>query len=110
MEEETKRFEPSVPNEPYLLEDLKDPEFTAEYLNAAIEEFYTDGDIKFFNSILSDIVKSGNLSKIAKDTKISRPQLYRMINGQSEASLKKTLILLKALGYELQIKPVDKSA
>jgi probable addiction module antidote protein len=110
MTKENKRTEPAVDNEPYLLEDLKDPEFTAEYLNAAIEEFYQDGDIKSFNRILGYIIKGGNLTQVSRDTQISRQQLYRMISGECESSLKKTFTVLNALGYRFQIIPIEKSA
>lgn len=94
-----------INHSPRLVKRLQDPEFTSEYLNTAIEEFYEDGDLNAFRSILGTIVKSGNLSKISKESNISRPQLYRMINGKSEINLVKILKLLKVLGYELQIKP-----
>lgn len=110
MNKGIKKVAPSTPFEPHFLESLKDPEFSAELLNVAIEEFYEDGDIKSFNKILGYIVKSGNLSKISKDTNISRQQIYRIINSESEVSLVKTMILLKSLGYQLQIKPIEKSA
>lgn len=110
MSKEIKHTPPSTPFEPGFLERLKDPDYTAELLNVAIEEFYEDGDIKSFNKILGYIVKSGNLTRISKETNISRQQIYRIINSESEVSLIKTMKLLKSLGYHLQIKPIEKSA
>lgn len=93
-----------------LIEDLKNPEYAAGFLNIAIEEFLEDGDIKSFNKILNFIVKASNVSQIAKESKISRNHLYRIINNKSEPTLTNALRLIKALGYQFKIEPIEKSA
>ena len=108
--EEQRKIPPAVDNEPYLQEELKDPEFVAEFLNVAIEEYLIDQDIRSFNAILGSIVKSGNVSQIAKRCNMSRSQIYRMIKGDCEPNFLKTLKILNALGYEFKVQPIEKTA
>lgn len=110
MTRENKKFEPAVDNEPFLLEELKDPEFASGFLNHAIEEFLEDGDIQSFNAMLGYLIKTGNVSQIAKDCGMSRSQIYRMTNGTCEPSLVKTFKLLQAIGFQFKVEPIDKSA
>lgn len=110
MNNKTKKIPPATDFEPYLLEQLKDPEFAAEFLNAAIEEFIIDQDIRAFNAILSSLVRAGNVSKIAEDCNMSRSQIYRMIRGDCEPNLLKILKILNAIGFQLKAHPIDKTA
>ena len=93
-----------------MKDDLKDPEYAAMFLNTAIEEYLEDGDTKSFIGILGHIVRSGNLSQLAKNSNISRTQLYRLINGEADPSFPKMLNLLHSLGFQFTVKPIEKSA
>ena len=101
---------PGVEFEPFILEKLKDPELAAQMLNAAIEDFMETNNIDIFNAILKDIVKAQNISELSKSASISRNQLYRIIEGKSEPKLTSFLKIFHSLGYQLQLKPIDKSA
>jgi len=91
-------------------EDLKDPAYAAMFLNTAIVEYLEDGDTKSFIAILGYIVKSGNLSQLAKTSNISRTQLYRLIKGEADPSFPKMLNLLHSLGFQFIVQPIEKSA
>lgn len=91
-----------------LLKELKDPEFAAEFLNAAIEDFYEDRDIASFNHALGYILKSGNISQIAKAADVSRSHVYRIFNGESKSTFIDMLNLLRATGFDLVVKPIGK--
>lgn len=93
-----------------MKEELKDPEYAALFLNTAIEEYLKDGDTKSFISILGYIVRSGNLTQLAKNSNISRTQLYRLINGEADPSFPKMLNLLHTLGFEFKVLPIEKTA
>jgi len=108
--EEKKYVPPGESIEPYLLEKLKDPELAAELLNTAIDEYLEDGDTKSFIATLSYIVKAGNISQIARESEISRNQLYMIIDGKSEPTLSNLLKLFKSLGFQFEVKPIKKSA
>ena len=93
-----------------LLKELKDPDFAANFLNVAIEDFYEDHDMASFNHALGYILKSGNISQIAKEADISRSHVYRIFNGESKSTFIDMLRLLRATGFDLVVKPSEKSA
>jgi probable addiction module antidote protein len=91
-----------------LMKELKDPEFAAEFLNAMIHDFYEDQDITSFNHALSYILKSENISKISKESNVSRSNVYRIFNSESKSTFIDMLNLLHASGFDLEVKPREK--
>jgi probable addiction module antidote protein len=59
-----------------LLENLKDPEYAIEYLNAALE----DDDQRVFLIALRDVAQAHGMSRLATHTRISREHIYRMLS------------------------------
>ena len=108
--EEKKHTSPAESFEPYLLNKLQDPDLAAELLNTAIEEYLEDGDTKSFVATLRSLVKAGNISQIARESQISRNQLYMIIEGKSEPTLSSLLKLFKSLGFQFELKPIKKPA
>ncbi|MFA5975494.1 MAG: transcriptional regulator [Elusimicrobiota bacterium] len=84
-------MKPMINHRKFLLEDLKDPAEAAGYLNAVLETGHRDA----FLSALRDVAAAqGGLSKLARQTKLHRQTIHRMLskNGNPEiVSLEKVL-------------------
>ena len=83
------------------------PYDTAEYLDSdeAIEVFMADafesGDTGYIAHALGVVARAKGMSQIAKDTGLSREQLYRSFSDQGNPILKTTLAVMQALGLEM---------
>lgn len=97
----------AVDYEPVLLESLKDPEYAAEFINTALEEYVIDGDIKAFNLALKYLLKSQNITQVANEINISRQQIHRILAGTSKPTFDLLTSLFKGLGYQFYIKPIN---
>ncbi|GEM_PF-228966 len=83
-----------------LLEDLRDPEEAAAYLDAALEE----GDRELFLLALRNVAEvQGGLSKLAEVTKLNRENLYRMLSDKGNPEFYSLHTLLHALGLRLAV-------
>jgi probable addiction module antidote protein len=83
-----------------LVERLKDPEYAAAYIEAAIEE----NDTGFLQIALGDVVKAHGVSNVAQITGIARQALYRMISEGGNPTMKNLNLLLDSVGLEIDIK------
>lgn len=68
-----------------LRDDLADPIEAAEYLNAALE----DGSQEVFLMALKDIANAKGISEIARETKLNRENLYRILSTQGKSQVEK---------------------
>src|SRR2546423_4074102 len=66
-----------------LHKNLQDPEYAAEYLNAAIE----DGDEKVFLLALRDVAEARGIAQLAAEANLNRESTYRMLSKQGNPSL-----------------------
>ena len=83
---------------------LQDEEYQKMYLNAAIEEFITDGDYDLFFQSLKQVVKARmSISELSQKTGITRAALYEMFKGERVPRLDTIGKLLKELGYTLHV-------
>ncbi len=90
------------PDVDYLLglkEDLTDPEEAVAYLNAAIE----DGSQKVFLMALRDVTEAWGMAKLAREAKLNRENMYRMLSQQGNPQLSSLVGLLDALGLRLAV-------
>lgn len=85
----------------HLYLELKDPDFAAAYLAAALE----DGDDVFLSKALAEIVKAHGASAIASETGIARQALYKMCSAKGNPSFKNISKLLNAVGLEITVQP-----
>jgi len=83
-----------------LIERLKDPNYAASYIEAAIEE----NDPDFLQVALGDVVKAHGVSKISEITGIARQALYRMISKDGNPTIKNLNRLLNSVGLEIDIR------
>jgi probable addiction module antidote protein len=79
----------------------------AEYLSSpeAIAEFVTDaletGDTAYIAKAMGVVARAKGMSELAKETGLSREQLYRSFSEQGNPTLKTMLAVMKALGVDM---------
>ena len=94
----------NITHEEHLNNVLKDEEYQKMYLNAAIQEFITDGDYDLFFQSLEHVVKARmSISEFSQKTGITRAALYEMLKGERVPRLDTIGKLFKELGYTLQV-------
>ena len=98
---------PGVAYEPWLIEQLKDPNEAAAYLEAAIE----DGDQAALMLALRRVAQAlGGVSKIARKSRLTREATYRMLSASGNPELRSLTAILGAAGLRLSVKPIEKQA
>ena len=80
-------------------EYLDNPEMRQAYLKEAIES----GDQGLLLSAIGDIAKAKGMSDIAKETGLSRQNLYKALSPNSEPKFSTVQKVLQALGCKLSI-------
>ena len=101
------RVAPSVPAEPYLRKDLRDPEFAAAYLTLAAEE-EVPGD--FLHALRKVVEAHGGIGSIAKKAKLNRQQLYKTLSRDGNPEFLTLRAMLAAAGFSLTVAPIEKRA
>jgi probable addiction module antidote protein len=83
-----------------IAEYLDDPEMINEYLNTVLEE----GDSTDIQVALGHIAKAIGMSKIAEQTGMSRPSLYKALAENAKPQFDTILKVLRAIGGNLKMK------
>ena len=85
---------------PYdVAETLRTPDEMAAYLEACIEE--ADGDAAFIAKALGDFARAQGMTKISRQTGLSRESLYKALSGDRSPSFDTVLKVIAALGLKL---------
>jgi probable addiction module antidote protein len=89
-----------------LLNDLQDPELARLYLNEALE----DEDPRMFLLALKNIYNARGtaMTDLAKETNVSRENLYRILSKKGNPKLNNIVSLLHAAGFSLSVQPTKK--
>lgn len=84
-----------------LLHDLQDPELASAYLNVAL----TDEDPRIFLLALKNVYEAqgGEMTDLARKTKLSRENLYRILSKKGNPKLTSISSLLNAIGFSLAV-------
>ena len=90
---ETSRFD--------IADYLDNKEMIAEYLNTVLEE----GDDSDVIAAIGHIAKSIGMTKIADETGLSRPSLYKALSDGAKPQFATIMKVLKAIGGHIQINP-----
>lgn len=80
---------------------LDSKEMIAEYLNEVLEE---GNDAQIITAI-GNIAKAIGMTKIAEETGLSRPSLYKALSDGAKPQFGTIMKVLKAIGGQLQINP-----
>jgi probable addiction module antidote protein len=92
----------SVSHDEALLEELRaDPEFAAEYLNAALEE---DSEPAVLLIALRRVVEAaGGMATVAQSAGVTRESLYRALSPTGNPTLRTLAAVLQATGLRLAV-------
>ncbi|GGF06214.1 probable addiction module antidote protein [Chishuiella changwenlii] len=82
---------------------LDSNEMIAEYLNAILEE----GNEAEIITAIGNIAKAIGMTKIAQETGLSRPSLYKALSEGSKPQFSTIMKVLKAVGGQIQITPIN---
>ena len=74
----------------------------AEYLNAVLEEGNEDEIV----TAIGHIAKAIGMTKIAQETGMSRPSLYKALSQGSKLQFSTIIKVLKAVGEQIHINPL----
>lgn len=90
----------TVDHEDWISQKLQNPEFAAEYLNAASEE----DDPRIYLTALRQVVQArGGIKEIAKKTQLSKETLYRTLSSRGNPTIKTLTAVLRATGLKMAI-------
>ncbi|MCK9437624.1 MAG: addiction module antidote protein [Bacteroidales bacterium] len=81
---------------------LDNNEMIAEYLNTVL----ADGDESAMIAAIGHIAKSIGMTKIAQETGLSRPSLYKALSEGSKPQFNTIIKILRALGGQIQINQI----
>jgi len=81
---------------------LDSKEMIAEYLNVVIE----DGNDADIVTAIGYIAKSIGMTKMAEETGLSRPSLYKALSDGAKPQFATIMKVLKAIGGKLKVSPV----
>jgi probable addiction module antidote protein len=89
----TSRFE--------IADYLDNKEMIAEYLNTVLEE----GNHTDVINAIGHIAKAIGMTKIAEETGLSRPSLYKALSDGAKPQFGTIMKVLKAIGGQIQVNP-----
>lgn len=89
-----------------LLHDLQDPDLASAYLNEALK----DEDPRMFLLALKNVCEAQGeeMAALARRTKLSRENLYRILSKKGNPKLNNIIALLNAVGFQISILPRKK--
>lgn len=82
---------------------LDDKEVIAEYLNTVLE----DGDTADVIEAIGYIAKAIGMTKIAEETGMSRPSLYKALSNGAKPQFETILKVLRVIGGEIRVAPLE---
>jgi len=91
---ETSRFD--------IADYLDSNEMIAEYLNEILE----NGNDAELITAIGHIAKAIGMTKIAEETGLSRPSLYKALSDGSKPQFATIMKVLKAIGGQIQVNPI----
>lgn len=91
---ETSRFD--------IADYLDSNEMIAEYLNSVLEE----GDNSEVITAIGHIAKAIGMTKIADETGMSRPSLYKALSEGAKPQFETIMKVLRAIGGQIKINPL----
>ena len=85
----------------YFAKKLKDPEYALAYLNAAL----ADEDKRVFLVALKNVIEAyqENKSSLAKETKVSRPTIYRALSKAGNPRWDNITSIVDAMNLQINL-------
>jgi probable addiction module antidote protein len=78
-----------------------------EAIAAFMSEAFASEDAGYIAHALGVVARARGMTQIARETGLSREQLYRSFSGTGNPTLKTTIAVMKALGIALTAEPRD---
>lgn len=75
-----------------------------EAISVFMQEAFKTEDASYIAHALGVVARAKGMAQIAKETGLSREQLYRSFSAEGNPTLKTTIAVMKALGVELTAK------
>ena len=92
----------------YLIEKLADRERAIGYLQAILDDYYIYGGAAVVRDALETVLEAqGGVSKVAKQIDMDPQLLSKMLSNEDTPLIDALGIVLKALGYQLSIAPLE---
>ena len=82
---------------------LDNKEMITEYLNTVLEE----GNNADVINAIGHIAKAIGMTRIAEETGLSRPSLYKALSDGAKPQFETIMKVLKAIGGQIQVNPVS---
>ena len=82
-----------------VAEHLRTPTEMAAYLESVLDE--SNGDASMVAKAIGDIARAKGMSKVAKDSGLSRESLYKALSGERSPGIDTILKVIRALGIKL---------
>lgn len=86
----------------FLLEELRDPVFAAEYLNEARQD-----SKKIFLKALRNVAEARRMAVVAADAGVNRESLYKSLSEDGNPRLETYDSVLSALGIDYEFRPKE---
>ena len=94
----------SITNDAAIIQELRDdPEFAAQYLNAAVED--TDKPAVLLMALRQLAEAKGGLARVAMQAGMERESLYRTLSAKGNPRLSTLTAVLKAMGMTIRLGP-----
>lgn len=89
-----------------LIQDLQDSNLASAYLNEALK----DEDPRIFLLALKNVYEAQGkaMTTVARQTKLSRENLYRILSQRGNPKLTNVVALLNAAGFSFAVQPYRK--
>ncbi|RNI33487.1 putative addiction module antidote protein [Hanamia caeni] len=81
---------------------LDSNEMIAEYLNEVLEE----GSDSEIITAIGNVAKAIGMTKIAEETGLSRPSLYKALSEGAKPQFSTIMKVLKAVGGQIKVNPI----
>ena len=93
----------------YLIEKLADQERAIGYLQAILDDYYIFGNPAVVRDALQTVVEAqGGVSELAKQTNMDSEVLSKVLSNEDMPLIDALGTVLKALGYQLSIKSLER--
>ncbi len=92
----------------YLIEVLADRDKAIGHIQAILEDYQIFGKATVVRDALQTVVEAqGGVSELAKQTDMDPQLLSKILSNEDTPLIDAFGIVLKALGYQLSIKPIE---
>ena len=92
----------------YLVEVLAEPDEAIGHLEAILDDYYIYGNPAVVRGALDTVVEAqGGTSELAKQANMDPQLLSKVLSNKDTPLIDALGIVLKALGYQLSIKPLE---